>query len=246
MDPDVANHPAPEGFPDLPKGAVSNAPYTVVFKQAADVTLLVLESLNGLEMIRDAARFTFARLSNALGSAIVPYIPPLITSLLADCHAAELVDFLPFTGLLVHRFSPDIAPTLSGLLVPLVERVFVFLNTTPSGTDEAVLLNDLKKSYLNFLGGIFNAELEGIFVNDGKNLNDFRNNLVKHANMSYLNTILQSVLHYATNEQDIATAKLAFSVINKMVAAWGGGTTFAEEAQKALKAHNQKSGKAST
>jgi len=51
------------------------------------------------------ARYAFARLVNVLGTEILPYIPPLIDGLLNESEISELVDFLPFIGLLLHKFK---------------------------------------------------------------------------------------------------------------------------------------------
>lgn len=49
-----------------------------------------------------------------------------------------------------------------------MNKVFVFLNQTPTGTDEAVLLLDLRKAYLSFVIQLFNLDLESVFVSDRK------------------------------------------------------------------------------
>lgn len=103
--------------------------------------------------------------------------------------------------------KPMIHSIADELLLPLVKRVFDFLNTAPSGTDEAVLLNDLRKAYLNFIISLFNANLESI--------------LISERNISHLSTILQTILHFAKDNNDPAVQKLAFVVFMKMVTSWG-------------------------
>lgn len=93
------------------------------------------------------------------------------------------------------------------LLLPLVKRVFDFLNVAPSGTDEAVLLIDLRKAYLNFITGLFNADVSVV--------------LFSERNIGYFDTILQTILHFAKDNNDPATQKMAFGVFLKMVTAWG-------------------------
>ncbi|KAF7730156.1 pre-tRNA nuclear export protein [Apophysomyces ossiformis] len=195
-----------KGFPTVPKESAATQPWVIVFKQATEIILNVLQTFNRFEVIRDAARFSFARFITCLGSEVLPYLPTLINSLLTECQVTELVDFLPFIGLAAHKFKPMIYNVMDELLLPLVKRVFDFLNATPSGTDEALLLVELRKSYLNFLMSLFNANLEGV--------------LVSERNIGHLNTILQTVLHFSKDNNDPTIQKMAFGVFLKMVYAW--------------------------
>lgn len=99
------------------------------------------------------------------------------------------------------------------LLIPVVKRVFDFLNASPTGTDEALLLADLRKAYLNFIISLFNSELEGVFISE--------------RNIGHLDTILQTILHFAKDNNDPSIQKMAFSVFLKMVTAWGSGAGLA-------------------
>ncbi|KAI8097196.1 armadillo-type protein [Halteromyces radiatus] len=206
-----------KGFPTLPKGASCNQQWAGVFVQATEIILNVLQTYNQVELIRDAARFSFARFITCLGSEILPYLPSLINGLLTECQITELVDFLPFIGLIAHKYKPMIRNVMDELLLPLVKRVFDFLNTTPSGTDEAILLLELRKAYLNFIVSLFNADLEGV--------------LVSERNISHLNTILQTILHFSKDNSDPTTQKMAFGVFLKLV------TSFASTAQQPTVAH---------
>lgn len=200
------------GFPSLAKpGESVNQPWAVVFVQATEIILSALRQFNQVSLIRDAARYTFARLITCLGSEVLPYLPNLINGLLTECQVTELVDFLPFIGLVGHKYKPMIEPIIDELLLPLVRRVFDFLNTTPSGTDEAVLLLDLRKAYLNFILSLFNSNIESVFVSE--------------RNLEHLNTILSSFLHFAKDNSDPTTQKMSFGVFLKMVNSWTSNTT---------------------
>lgn len=188
----------------------SQQPWTVVFIQATEIILSALQSYNQMAVIRDAVRYTFARLITCLGTQVLPYLPSLINGLLTECQVTELVDFLPFIGLIAHKYKPMIEPIMDELLLPLVRRVFDFLNTTPSGTDEAFLLLDLRKSYLNFVLSIFNANLEKVFVSE--------------RNLESLETILQTFLHFAKDNSDPTTQKMSFGVFLKTVNSWASNT----------------------
>ncbi|RUO96313.1 armadillo-type protein [Jimgerdemannia flammicorona] len=235
-----------KGFPEAPNGAASvQRPWAVVFKQATEITLMVLEALNRFEKIREATRFAFSRLVHCLGAEMLPYLPPLINSLLNEFQVTELLDFLPFVGLIGHKYKPVIFNILNDLLLPLVNKVFGFLNQTPSGTDEAVLLLDLRKAYLTFVIQLFNLDLESVFVSDCEypqqppivtgqadafhsahliGLRLWLSVLLASpiVNRPHLNMILQSVLHYANDTSETVTQKMAFGILLKTVNAWGG------------------------
>ncbi|KAG0204147.1 pre-tRNA nuclear export protein [Mortierella sp. GBA30] len=188
-------------------GVSSSGPCSQIFKQVAEITLLALETLSRFEVIRSAARFTFGRLINCLGQDVQPYLPTLITGLLQECSIMELVEFLPFLGQVARKFKATIVSILNGLLFPLVQKVFFFLNQVPNGTDEAMALVELRKSYLAFLAGLFSSELENV--------------LITEANGPHLNLILQSVLHYAQDITDIPVSRMAFGILLKAVNSWG-------------------------
>ncbi|KAI8639645.1 armadillo-type protein [Parasitella parasitica] len=203
-----------KGFPTLVRPADSTQqPWSVVFIQATEIILSALQSYNQMAVIRDAVRYTFARLITCLGTQVLPYLPSLINGLLTECQVTELVDFLPFIGLIAHKYKPMIEPIIDQLLLPLVRRVFDFLDTTPSGTDEAFLLLDLRKSYLNFVLSLFNANLEMVFVSE--------------RNLESLETILKTFLHFAKDNSDPTTQKMSFGVFLKTVNSWASSTTSA-------------------
>ncbi|ORX52334.1 Xpo1-domain-containing protein [Hesseltinella vesiculosa] len=197
-----------KGFPTLGKGASCNQPWASVFIQATEIILNVLQTYNQFELIRDAARFSFARLITCLGADILAYLPPLINGLLTECQITELVDFLPFIGLIAHKYKPMIQNVMDELLLPLVKRVFDFLNATASGTDEAILLMDLRRAYLTFLMSIFHADLEQVLASD--------------RNIGHLVTILQTVLHFSKDNSDPSTQKMSFGVFLKFVSCFAG------------------------
>ncbi|KAF9353934.1 pre-tRNA nuclear export protein, partial [Mortierella sp. NVP85] len=203
-----------KGFPDVltnKKGAAvagtTGGPCAQIFKQVAEITLEALVTLSRFEVIRSAARFTFGRLINCLGQDSQPYLPPLITGLLQECSIMELAEFLPFMSQVAHKFKATIISILNGLLFPLVQKVFFFLNQVPNGTDEALALVELRKSYLAFLVGLFSSELENVFVT--------------RANGQHLNLILQSVLHYAQDMSDVPVSRMAFGILLRAVNSWG-------------------------
>jgi exportin-T len=92
------------GFPTLPKGATCDQSWAAVFVEATEIILNVLRTYNQVQLIRDSARFSFSRFITCLGADILPYLPNLINELLTDCQITELVDFLPFVGMVAHKY----------------------------------------------------------------------------------------------------------------------------------------------
>jgi exportin-T len=106
---------------------------------------------------------------SCMGPLILPLLSPLMTTgLLAASCTRELVDILPFFGLVIHRYEKVvIGPLFDSLLSPLLERIFFLLNQGISGTDEAMLQEDLRRGYLGFLAIVLNNDFEGLFLSDG-------------------------------------------------------------------------------
>ncbi|KAG4304608.1 hypothetical protein PORY_002001 [Pneumocystis oryctolagi] len=196
-----------KGFPDVFYKSLAVNSVLEIFLQASEIILVALETLKHREIIREAARFSFARLINILHLEIFPKLPRLINGLLSENKTSELIDFLPFLGLLVHRFKSNVYDILNSLFVPLLNKIFQSLNEPTEGTDDIIIQNDLRKKYLEFILGIFNNDLDSIFVNDEVNQPNFE-------------AFLQSIIHFAANIPDLLIKKSAFSILNKMVIVW--------------------------
>lgn len=115
-----------KGFPDFPSPVPEGyilAPLDV-FRDVAQAILVSLEAMNVFKVIRDAvcvrehltgvfkglmfvsqARFAFARMIATTGPTVTPFIPPLMVNLLAHFEPSELVDFMSFISLLIHKLQ---------------------------------------------------------------------------------------------------------------------------------------------
>ncbi|KAJ3357367.1 pre-tRNA nuclear export protein [Entophlyctis luteolus] len=205
-----------KGFPDYDSrrntAGSNNRLWVAVFKQALHRVIMALQRLNTVEDIRDAARFAFQRLVGCVGEDILPFFEPLITAgLFSQCTAKELSNFLPSIDLLMHKFKGAFSPIMNEVLMPLVERIFFFLNQTVTGFDEINEMNDLRRSYFNLLNNLFIHEVFTV--------------LTSPKNMQHLPTFLQSCLHTANNPSDSTSQKQALSAISKMVVQWGSEAT---------------------
>nr|CAG8569749.1 1109_t:CDS:10 [Entrophospora candida] len=196
-----------KGFPEASKGVAQTAPWIDFMKQTTEAILVVLKTLSNFEIIRDSARYAFARLVNVLGIEILPYLPPLIDGLLNESGISELGDFLPFIGLISHKFKPVIFDILNELINPLFRKVFLVLNQAPSGTDETILFVVLRKAYLNFILGLLNGGMDQV--------------LISELNKPNLENILQSVIHYASDTSEISSLKISFNILSRAISLWG-------------------------
>ncbi|KAJ2659487.1 pre-tRNA nuclear export protein [Coemansia sp. RSA 1199] len=208
-----------KGFPDVraDKAVSASAPEQLsastmqVFLKAADMCVAILEALCTSHLVREAARFTLSRMLSVLGAEALPYLPRLIDSLVSSCAVEELLDLLGLLGLAVFKFKPYVAPTASELLLPVISKVYGFLDqvaqTGATGTDEAVLLQDLRKAYLTWIAAIFNSDLDSIFL--------------APRNAQHLVTIFQPIAtQLAADHSSPQSQRLAFGVITKAIQAW--------------------------
>jgi exportin-T len=161
------------GYTDWMPGVKTAAPppneVSEEFMRAAEAILVALESLSAFSMIREAARYSFARLVGGCGTSIFIQLPRWMEGLLN--HAASKEEMTYFLGLLrqvIFAFRSEIFNVLDVLLTPLLRRVFERLSETPTGTDDEIQLNTLRREYLNFVLVILTHELSGVFVSASK------------------------------------------------------------------------------
>ncbi|GAK64103.1 ARM repeat-containing protein [Moesziomyces antarcticus] len=209
-----------KGFPDVnPNSAQPEPQWVGVFKAITEQVLLSIGAMNSFAVVREAARGAFARMVSTCGKAVLPYIPGLIDALLSEVTSQELVDFVNFLSLVVNKYKDDVKPIVDQLFLMLVERIFFFLNQSVMGTDDAVHKSELQKAYMNLLSSMVQSGMEGVFVSD--------------KNAAQLETLLQSVVFYSTNS-DAACQRTAFSILHRLVAAWGGSSGAANGAAAGL------------
>ncbi|PIA15867.1 Xpo1-domain-containing protein [Coemansia reversa NRRL 1564] len=209
-----------KGFPDVrvdSKTTSASAPQQLspstvqVFLKAADMCVTILGALRANQLIREASRFTLSRMLGVLGAEALPYLSQLANSLVSSCAVEELVDLLGLLGQVVFKFKPRVAPTASELLLPVISKVYGFLDQVAqngaTGTDEAVLLQELQKAYLSWIVAIFNSDLDCIFL--------------APQNVRHLITIFRPIAaQLATDSSNPQCQRLAFSALTKAIQAW--------------------------
>jgi exportin-T len=76
------------------------------FGRVTEAILVALERLSGFAVVREAARFSFARIVGVLGSSILPSLPRWILGLLAkNSTREEFCMFLKLLNQLIHSFK---------------------------------------------------------------------------------------------------------------------------------------------
>lgn len=190
-----------------------------VFKTATEVVITSLEHLPKIEVIRDAARFSIARLIPVLGMEILPEVTRLIRCFFENCKINELMDFLGFLGHLVHKFRKEVGvyEMFDSLMTPLFGHILRALRegdavASEGSTDAVILKRNLRRSYLQFIFNILNNGMGALFFSAN--------------NAGIYENLLQSILTFATNIEtgDEQTSKLAIQTLNKMLQVWGKGT----------------------
>lgn len=205
----LASSTLSKGFPDITPEtqAADTSAWVVVFKDITEQVLAALGELSHFSIIREAARGAFSRMVATCGDVVLPYVPALLNALLSETQPQELVEVLSFVGLIASRYKATVRPVMDELLIVLVSRVFHFLNREVAGTDDAVERAELIRAYINLLSTLLSANLEGV--------------LRSEKNQPQLEGILQSLVFYATSA-DVNTQRATFSVLNRLVAVWGG------------------------
>jgi exportin-T len=195
------------------------------FTRTAEAILVALESLSSSLEIRTAARFALSRLVGVLGNRVLPQLPRWIDGLLSQTSSKdEMAMFLRLLDQVVFGFKNEIFDILNTLLTPFFQRVFAGIAEPISGTDDEIQLSELKSQYLNFLLVILNNDLGSVLVSSGMfYIEPLTNTLTCIiANQAAFETVISTIEHLAKDINDLITAKLAFSVITRMVRTWGG------------------------
>ncbi|KAI1861006.1 hypothetical protein JX265_009625 [Neoarthrinium moseri] len=181
------------------------------FARAAEAILIALGQLNGSPDIRAASRSAFSRLLGVLGAAVLPQLPQWIEGLLSQGSSKdEMAMFLRLLDQVVYGFKAEIYDVLNLLLTPLLQRVFGGLSEPMDGTDDEIQLAELRREYLSFLGAILSNDLGGV--------------LVSEANQGFFDSLISSILNLARDisSGNLAASRLAFGLLAKMAAVWGG------------------------
>ncbi|TFY81654.1 hypothetical protein EWM64_g2359 [Hericium alpestre] len=205
-----------KGFPDyvypLPQGYT--APPLDVFREVAQAILVSLEAMKGFKPVRDATRFAFARILGTTGPSVAHFIPTLTANLLAHFEPEELIDFINFLNLLIHKLQHDLFDVLDQLIGPLNTHITGLLSQPITGTDDEQAHVNTQKAYLALLNNLMTSKLHGIFISD--------------LNKDRFEPLLESMMQLASNVSDSSGQRAAFSFLASSVAIWGQSVTAAD------------------
>lgn len=182
---------------------------------AAQVVLITLENFPKHEIIRDAARFAFARFIPILNNHIHIHLTKLVTLILSanNLKITELTDFLSFLVQIVHNFQNDdtIYQLLNNLLSPTFNKIFEMLATEESATVPDVIRNknQLRKAYMNFLSSLV--------------LNHASSLLITETNKHKFPEVITSLFDYAYDLSETSVTKLAIIQLTNIVNIFGNG-----------------------
>lgn len=207
------------------------------FSNIAEVILVTFSYFNKYETIRDAARFSFARLTPILNNEIIPFASRLISIFLnSELKALEMNDFLGFLGQIVHMFHTDdnCYQLLNNLLTPVIKKVFDLIiqmdqeSTVETSSGSAatsakvsngknVVVTDsfrdkvmLKKAYYSFL--------QSFITNNVTSL------LLTETNRNVLPLVLTDLLTYTPEEiNETSSMKLSMNVLVSFIKFFGTG-----------------------
>jgi len=166
-----------------------------------------LGAMKEFKVVRDATRFAFARIFATTGPEVTELIPSLMDNLLAHFEGSELVDFINFVNLLVHKLQQDLFNVLDVLIGPLNAHITNLMFQPVTGTDDILTHSESKRAYLTLLNNIASSKLAGIFLSD-RNKDNFE-------------PLLQSMLQLAGDGSDTQSQKAAFAFLSKSVGVWG-------------------------
>lgn len=198
-----------KGFPDAPEHIYEGSPaplWHASFQQGIEAIIKALDYLKGYTCIRDAARLSFSGIIAALGVKVIQYIPLLVVHMVGEFDGRELVEFFGFLGMLSHKLKSAISSIMEELLPLLLQRTYIFLGATPTGTDDAIMLSEVKKSYTTFCSTLLTEGLQDI--------------LISERNKPQFEPWLHSVLSLVQDDSDKARQKGAILVINRTIPVW--------------------------
>ncbi|TFK72889.1 ARM repeat-containing protein [Pluteus cervinus] len=198
-----------KGFPDFP--AVPAPDYIFppldIFAQMAQAIIVCLEAMNVWRVIRDATRAAFARIMATAGPSVTHFIPVLMDNLLAHFQPSELVDFMNFIGLLIHKLPSDMFDVLDRLNGPLYAHINALISQPASGTDDQRSQVDTKRAYLGLLNNVFTAKLQRAFTSE--------------RNYAQFEALLGLLLRILEDTSDPPSQKSTLLFFQRSVSAWG-------------------------
>ncbi|KAF7327748.1 Exportin-T [Mycena kentingensis (nom. inval.)] len=202
-----------KGFPDYPNPLPPDyiPPPVELFTEIAQAILVCLEAMNVFKDLREAARFAFTRILASAGPNVAHFIPQLMSNLLAHFEPAELVDFLNFIGLLVHKLQEQLFSVLDELITPLSAHITGYLAQPVTGTDDQRVHVETKKAYIVLLNSIMSSKIPAVLTSD--------------RNQGGFDALMANMLQIGSDLSDPVCQRGALQFIVRTISIWGLPTT---------------------
>lgn len=183
------------------------------FKEALNIFLHSLTIPIHRNIIHTGVRQYLHRMIICLGEDVLPFVPVAVTHLLKDCEMRDIQEFIPLINQLITRFKGGIAPFLSEILMPLVTKIFVFIQAPTEENDLQAMKEKqlLQRSYFLFIATIANTNILEVISNQVSN---------------NVQEILLSIVSGAVEIPDPQGQRTCFLIFNKLVEVWGVDDSF--------------------
>lgn len=147
-----------------------------------------------------------------------------MANLLAHFEPTELIDFMNFIGLSIHKLQEDMLDVLDQLIGPLSAHINGILAQPVTGTDDQVTQSDTKRAYLGLLISIMSSKLHTVFISDSECQPALHVcpsvDSVFVGNKGQLEGLLESMLRLAEDPSDPSSEKYAILFLGRCVAVW--------------------------
>lgn len=90
------------------------------------------------------------------------------------------------------------------------------------GTDDEIKLQELRREFLNFFHVVISNDLGRVFISDGKFTKkkicsiSMLIHMIRAVNLPIFDKIVQAIDHFARDNKDPATQRLAFGLMSRM------------------------------
>ncbi|XVE88621.1 hypothetical protein DITRI_Ditri19aG0084300 [Diplodiscus trichospermus] len=185
-----------------------------MFKKTLDVLLQLLVVFPKVEPLRTKVLSFIHRMVDTLGASVFPYLPKALEQLLAETEPKDMVAFLILLNQLICKFSTLVHDILEEAFPAIAGRIFGAIRRVAdssgpeANTEEIRELQELQKTFYTFLHVITTHDLSSIFLSP--------------RSQSYLNSIMQLLLHTSCHHKDIIARKACVQIFIKLIKDWCG------------------------
>ncbi|EGC32961.1 hypothetical protein DICPUDRAFT_155048 [Dictyostelium purpureum] len=181
--------------------------YKVYFKSALTLIVQLPNLLPENEEVKFKTFFYMHRMVECLGKDLKPLLEDILPLLLSHTVTIPtLLEFLVFINQLVGKYKEELFQVINHTLKPTINHVFKLLNPSiqpPEHSDEERSINELKRSYYQFIQGILS--------------NNLANTFTSQANLDVFEKIILPTLTSGCQSSNEAIQKACFVILKKMI-----------------------------